>query len=336
MRGEASDDDTAARARRGARATAGELAGERAGAAAAARAGRAAQAIATWGRAPAGAAAAAIATWGRAPAVAAAAAIATWGRAPAVAAAAAIASWGRVAAAAAAAAIATWGCVPAASAPLRTVAYGHAGGAAADTLLVLLPGRGDRAETFAAEGFVDAARAADPRVDVVAADAHIGYYLRNVIVDRLWEDVVAPARARGYARVWLAGISMGGLGAVAFARAHPDAVAGLCLLAPYLGDDVVAEVRRAGGLARWRPSGAPDDFARLWLFLKGYAAGAPGLPALWLGYGRSDRFVAAHDLLAAALPADHVLRADGGHDWPPWRALWAQFLARRPLHPDGA
>ncbi|HEV8324563.1 MAG TPA: alpha/beta hydrolase [Myxococcota bacterium] len=303
MRGEPSDDDTAARARRGARATAGELAG----AAAAARAGRAAQAIATRGRAPAAAAAAAIATWGRVPAVAAAAA-----------------------------AIATWGCVPAASAPLRTVAYGHAGGAAADTLLVLLPGRGDRAETFAAEGFVDAARAADPRVDVVAADAHIGYYLRNVIVDRLWEDVVVPARARGYARVWLAGISMGGLGAVAFARAHPDAVAGLCLLAPYLGDDVVAEVRRAGGLARWRPSGAPDDFARLWLFLKGYTAGAPGLPALWLGYGRSDRFAAAHDLLAAALPADHVLRADGGHDWPPWRALWAQFLARRPLHPDGA
>ena len=231
--------------------------------------------------------------------------------------------------------LAASGCTPAAKAPVRTVAYGHAGAEAADTLLVLLPGRGDRAETFAAEGFVDAVRAADPRVDVIAADAHIGYYLRNVIVDRLWEDVVAPARARGYARVWLAGISMGGLGAVAFARAHPDAVAGLCLLAPYLGDDVVAEVRRAGGLARWRPSGAPDDFARLWLFLKGYATGAPALPALWLGFGRADRFVAAHELLAAALPADRVLRADGGHDWLPWRALWAELLARRPFHPSG-
>jgi len=31
-------------------------------------------------------------------------------------------------------------------------------------------------------------------------------------------------------------------------------------------------------------------------------------------------------LLAAALPATRVTDLPGGHDWPPWRALWTQWL----------
>ncbi|MEY3295430.1 MAG: hypothetical protein RLZZ451_1478, partial [Pseudomonadota bacterium] len=33
-------------------------------------------------------------------------------------------------------------------------------------------------------------------------------------------------------------------------------------------------------------------------------------------------------LLSPLLPADHVATRPGGHDWPVWRALWDDWLAR--------
>jgi hypothetical protein len=32
--------------------------------------------------------------------------------------------------------------------------------------------------------------------------------------------------------------------------------------------------------------------------------------------------------MAGVLPAGHVTTHPGDHDWPPWRALWAQWLDR--------
>jgi hypothetical protein len=50
---------------------------------------------------------------------------------------------------------------------------------------------------------------------------------------------------------------------------------------------------------------------------------------LYLGFGDQDRFVAAHELLAAALPADAVDVIAGGHEWPTWVGLWENFLDTR-------
>jgi pimeloyl-ACP methyl ester carboxylesterase len=194
--------------------------------------------------------------------------------------------------------------------------------------VVFLPGRGDRAEDFAEHGFLGAARQAGLEADVLAVDAHLAYYYKRVIADRLWEDVILPARARGYRRVFVVGISLGGLGAITLAQEHPDAVAGLFVLAPYLGEpELTREIEGAGGLARW--SGAPSerDFRGVWGFLRGYAAGEPR-PPLWLAYGESDRYAYGHRLLASALPKDRVFVTAGGHDWKAWDALWAGFLAR--------
>ena len=210
--------------------------------------------------------------------------------------------------------------------PMRTIAHPGAGVAAGD-LVVFLPGRGDRAEDFEERGFLAAARQAGLDADVLAVDAHLAYYYKRVITERLWEDVVLPSRARGYHRLFVVGISLGGLGAISLAQEHPDAVAGLFVLAPYLGEpDVTREIEASGGLARW--SGAPSerDFRGVWGFLRGYAAGEPR-PPLWLAYGESDRYAYGHRLLAAALPKDRVLVAPGGHDWKAWEALWEEFLA---------
>ncbi len=57
-----------------------------------------------------------------------------------------------------------------------------------------------------------AARDAGLTADIVAADAHLGYYERRVVHIRIDEDVIAAGTRSGPRRVWLAGISLGGLG----------------------------------------------------------------------------------------------------------------------------
>ncbi|HEX4822875.1 MAG TPA: alpha/beta fold hydrolase [Candidatus Polarisedimenticolaceae bacterium] len=189
------------------------------------------------------------------------------------------------------------------------------------TLVVFLPGRGSDAETFVKHGF------ADPRVDVVFADATEGYYFDGTVVARLHDDVIAKAGAHGDDRVWLVGVSLGGLGAILYAREHPGDVAGIVLLAPYLGDDTLRrEIESAGGLRSWNGDDARGG-------LDGAIRGAWGWlrdtrTPIWLGYGRSDRLRRSHALLAAALPAERVATVDGGHVWAAWKALWAQLLAK--------
>jgi pimeloyl-ACP methyl ester carboxylesterase len=194
--------------------------------------------------------------------------------------------------------------------------------------VVFLPGRGDRPEDFEARGMLAAARSAGLRADVLAVDAHLAYYRKRVIVERLQADVIGPARARGYVRVWLVGISLGGLGALLLAEHHPDAASGILVIAPYLGEPALArEIEAAGGLGQWTPGETAEDFRGLWAGLQRRRA-AGERPPLWLAYGADDRYAYGHRLLASALPASRVLVAEGGHDWAAWRALWAEFLAR--------
>jgi pimeloyl-ACP methyl ester carboxylesterase len=210
--------------------------------------------------------------------------------------------------------------------PLRVVSYPGSG--QPRTLVVLLPGRRDSPEDFGRERFPEIAAHAGAQVDMIAVDAHPAYYYNHTIVDRLREDVIAPARRR-YDRVWLVGISIGGTGTLLYAGQHPEDVNGLVVFAPYLGEDeVIREVAAAGGIRRWQPPTlAPDDFQRrLWAWLKGYGEGAEGRLPLYMGWGRSDGFARANGMAAEALPPDHVFTAPGGHGWKAWRALWEQFV----------
>lgn len=196
-------------------------------------------------------------------------------------------------------------------------------------LLVMLPGRGDRAQDFAAKGFLEAIQKR-PRlsVDAVAADAVFGYYARRTLFERLETDVLAPLKARGNDQVWLLGISMGGLGTLLEAK-NRSGWAGAILLAPFLGEaELVAEIERAGGPAKWEPGKVdPDDYQReLWAWLKG--ALPRDEPRITLAYGEQDRMAAQQRVLAAALPEGRVFRAPGGHDWATWTRLFDEVLDR--------
>jgi pimeloyl-ACP methyl ester carboxylesterase len=220
-------------------------------------------------------------------------------------------------------------------------AFLHKSPCAADarTLLVLLPGAYSEPDEFVREGFVAAVEERRLAVDVLRVDAQLAYYTQGMpIVRRLQEDVLVPARARGYTSVWIAGISAGGLGAIAYAADHPGELAGIVALAPYLGERVTSlDIAHAGGLQHWHAPTAelPGDRGeqRLWGWLQRYGTepGAADLPPLYLGFARDDRFAFSHELLAAVLPAERVFRTEGGHDWPEWRRLWLRMLPVLPL-----
>ncbi len=229
----------------------------------------------------------------------------------------------------------------AATVPLRVLPRPAACPSPVDTLLVLLPGSYSLPEDFDSEGFVAEVRARHLAVDLALVDAHVGYYRERKIIDRLSADVIAPARARGYRHVWIAGISLGGLGAMLYASERPGEVDGLAVLAPYLGSPEIARtVRAAGGLRQWRtPDTVPqvDDLdGALWRWLRQATVETPQRPPFVLGYGRSDRFVESDVVLAAALPPDRVFTAEGGHDWPVWKVLWRDLLPTLGLPSDPA
>ena len=118
---------------------------------------------------------------------------------------------------------------------------------------------------------------------------------------------------------------MGGFMALDYAARFGGEFDGLCLLAPYLGNRMLtAEIAAAPGLDAWEPGelAEADAERRIWRYIKTRVAGSP---PLYLGFGQDDRFVAAHQLLAAALPPASVDVIAGGHEWRTWTSLWENF-----------
>ncbi|WP_051229273.1 hypothetical protein [Paludibacterium yongneupense] len=191
-----------------------------------------------------------------------------------------------------------------------------------DTLMILLPGAWQAPDDFLENGFAAALhegmRGADIWLPALAPQA-----MESAdALARLDAEVMLPARAAGY-RIWLAGISMGGLLALGAAALDPTSLAGVCLLAPYPGNRLLTrEIAAAGGPARWSGGAEDDDERRVWRWL-GQQRELP----LYLGFGRDDRFADGLELMAATLPPARVERIAGGHDWPTWSRLWPRMLA---------
>lgn len=214
--------------------------------------------------------------------------------------------------------------------PLKAKTYHDNSSANPSMLVVLLPGIRDDPSDFARNGFIAALRERGMIADIVAVDAHYGYYIQQNIVQRIREDIVLPAKALGYRDIWLIGISLGGFGALQYASAHPKDISGLLVIAPYLGrDSLIRQITAAGGVTQWT---APDPASlslpdsRVWRWLQQYSQRATTLPTVCLGYGRDDGFAGANALLADILEPRMVSVTDGGHDWSTWKRLWREAL----------
>jgi pimeloyl-ACP methyl ester carboxylesterase len=226
--------------------------------------------------------------------------------------------------------------------PMRSVAWDHpTAKPRARCLVVFLPGMGDEAEDFERNGLVAEVKRRGLSIDMIAANATLGYYARGTLPERLATDVIGPARAKGYEQLWLIGNSMGGMGTLYYSRVHTAEITGVLALAPYLGEsELIDEIYAQGGLAKWKapPRVDPmneDNYQReIWRWLQAVTRGEEKGPNIYLGYGRSDKLARPDALLSAALPEGHTFLIDGAHDWPTWRTLLGQFLQSSDLVRD--
>lgn len=205
------------------------------------------------------------------------------------------------------------------------------GDARNDTLVVMLPGRGDRADAFIQAGFEIAGQRNG--FDTVAVDAHLGYYMQRSLLERMHEDIIGPARAAGYDNVWLLGISMGGLGTLLYAAEYPDEIDGVILLAPFLGDrSAIQTIVDSGPLAEWNGEGdgLKDYEVAIWSYIRDARTGAARKPMI-LGYGLSDGMADGYDRLIDFMQPSSVYTREGGHKWTTWRPLWDEIAAELPL-----
>jgi len=202
-----------------------------------------------------------------------------------------------------------------------------------DRLVVVLPGRGDDLAMLESSGIAGAVQQAMPDADVLLVEATLSYYMDGKLVQRLQEQVIEPARARGYREIWLSGASMGGLGVFMYEHDHPGVASGLVLMAPFMGPgSLQKEIRAAGGLAQWDPGPAPPALSRenmtreQWRVVKSWLTDTERARNVWLICGQEDRLKPASDLIATALPSENALMPPGGHRWVVWAPAARQAL----------
>ena len=192
--------------------------------------------------------------------------------------------------------------------------------------LVLLSGTYSEPEDFVREGFPEALREQGIGAELVMAEVRAAWFADGSIVDRIRANVVQPAHARGKKRIWLAGVSLGGLASLSYAARHQRDIDGIVLISPYPATRVVLdEMDRAGGLGRWKPVlPAEGDLEReAWLWL---AEDDRSHPPVHCYFASGDRFASGQRRMAQALSPERVRELPGGHDWAAWKSLWTEFL----------
>ena len=209
-------------------------------------------------------------------------------------------------------------------------------------LIVFLRGMGgtlncifDCHECFEKVGFVEAVRMRGLPYDMIAPNTHFGYYNDRSLIVRLKEDVIQPAKAMKYEKIWLVGTSMGGLGSILYLKEHTKNIDGVLLLGPFLGDrPLIDEIYKAGGVELWEPGdyNEKDDWQRmLWHWLKEHIRHGNDHPSIYLGIGTEDFYCQAQKLLASSLSPEHIIEVSGKHRFSTFKRIWDIFLDREIL-----
>jgi len=206
-------------------------------------------------------------------------------------------------------------------------------GKKANTLIILLPGANHLPEDFVTQGFVSTVREHQLDIDLVMPELAFDQIADQTVLLNIHDTVIQPYAALGYQNIWIAGISIGGYVAIAYAHRYPEQVNGLLLLAPYPGNRITtSEIALAGGVKVWAPPAiAHDDTERgNWYWLKNNTDTTKLNPTeVHLGYGENDRFAEGIAMMAQVLPEKYVNKILGGHVWPVWQQLWQNFLIKK-------
>ncbi len=209
----------------------------------------------------------------------------------------------------------------------------------AHRLVVMLPGRGDDLASLQRKDMARIIQSAWPDADVILTGLTMPFYRQGQAATRLHDEIIAPAGNGRERKIWLMGISLGGMGALLYEHEYPGEIDGTLLLSPYLGDDTIHdEIRRAGGLQAWNPGPAQvlnsDTFQHeLWRTLKNLSVDPQRARAFWLGYGADEPFRAPIELMSPTLPPENVVMLPGRHNWALWTPLSNVLLERVPRLP---
>lgn len=201
-------------------------------------------------------------------------------------------------------------------------------------LVVMLPGRGDSLAGLQRHRVAQIIQRQWPHADVILTGLTLPFYRQGRAPQRLHDEVIAPALARDKRTLWLAGVSLGGMGALLYDRAYPGQAHGLLLLSPYLGDAAIhRKIRAAGGLRAWQPGPpqpmTPDTFQHeLWRSIRRWRHRPERTCTVWVAYGASERFRKPIELMTPLLPPDHVLMLPGHHNWTLWTPALEALLER--------
>jgi pimeloyl-ACP methyl ester carboxylesterase len=204
----------------------------------------------------------------------------------------------------------------------------------AQRLVVVLPGRGDDLTGLQHAGIAQAIQSQWPDADVMLSGLAMGYYLQGGAITRLHNEIIAPARSRGYREVWLLGASLGGLGALMYDNQWPGTIDGMVLMAPYLGEKpLLQQIAHEGGISRWDPGPVPAQVDgrnfqhELWRGLKTWSGDPSRSRNVWLAYGDQDYLRDTMPSLTPLLPPSQVLVRPGRHSWTVWTPASVEILA---------
>ncbi len=206
-------------------------------------------------------------------------------------------------------------------------------------LVVMLPGRGDSLQSLSDHGVARVIQQHWPDADVLLTGLTMPFYREGRAVQRLHDEVITPAQRPAYRQIWLAGISLGGMGALLYDQQYPGQIDGMLLMSPYLGEDTIPnEIRQAGGLAAWQSGPAQavdaDTFEReLWRSLQGWSTRPQRTGSVWLAYGADEPFRQPIELMSPLLPPGHVIMLPGKHDWKLWSQALPALLERASSQP---
>ncbi len=223
------------------------------------------------------------------------------------------------------------GCFPKPSIPIPRLDYGPMDASENKNLLILLRGIGGKPEDFEKYGLIEEIRSRNLPFDVVVPNAHFGYYKSETLEERLKEDIIDPARAKGYQEIWLAGFSMGGLGSLFYLRSFADDVNGVILSSPFMGwETILKEIDAAGGIQHWTPNKESDNWQQLiWRWVQQYQKAPSSYPPIYLGYGAGDVMTGNGPiLLSTALSKERVFTVPGGHTYKTFKKIWKTHMDR--------
>lgn len=201
-----------------------------------------------------------------------------------------------------------------------------------ENLIIFIPGLYDSNNKFKKELFFETARNEGVEADLVAVNMSVVHLANQMLAERINKDVLEYVKNDGYKNIWLVGLSIGGLSSLVYLKNNEENICGVVVLAPYLGDEYLAEeIKEAGGIKSWVPvldklkDSVDVEVDALWLWL----AKKNHLSNIYLGYGKQDSITVGSLTLETLLDKKNVIVIDGEHDWKTGRRIWEAQLKSR-------